>query len=227
MLIEICHGSVLFGAETILSDINFIVKNTEKIAIIGRNGCSKTTLLNLISGRIDLDRNDSEQDIFISRWGGLSVGYLQQNTFGQSYGARQAEELKSYFRAGLLINFVGSLIINILLLFGGRGICALFGTDTETLEFAVKAMPLFAWGFVVMSLNVMISAYLYSTKRSKQAIIINILRSLVVDSAVILLFPAIFGRGVIWFTFGIYEALVLVVSVFLLKQSEKNGIVYQ
>lgn len=88
-------------------------------------------------------------------------------------------------------------------------------------------MPLFSWGFVVMSLNVMISAYLYSTKRSKQAIIINALRSLFVNSAVILLLPAIFGSPIIWFTFGIYEALVLVVSVILLKHSERNGIVYR
>lgn len=150
-----------------------------------------------------------------------------QPLFGQSYGAKQEKELKGYFRAGLLINFIGSLVINVLLLFAGRGICTLFGADADTLDFAVKAMPLFAWGFVVMSLNVMISAYLYSTKRSKQAIIINVLRSLVVNSVVILGLPAVFGGGIIWFTFGIYEALVLVVSVILLKSSEKNGIVYQ
>ncbi len=150
-----------------------------------------------------------------------------QPLFGQSYGAKQEKELKGYFHAGLLINFIGSLFINVLLLFAGKWICALFGADQDTLEFAVKAMPMFAWGFVVMSLNVMISAYLYSTKRSKQAVIINVLRSLVVNSIVILLLPAMFGGSIIWFTFGIYEGLVLVVSVVLLRNSEKNGIVYQ
>ncbi len=78
-----------------------------------------------------------------------------------------------------------------------------------------------------MSLNVMISAYLYSTKRSKEAIIINVLRSLVVDSVVILALPVIFGSGIIWFTFGIYEALVLISAVYLLKRSERNGIVIE
>lgn len=52
LLVEISHGTVSFGADTILSDINFIIKNTEKIAIVGLNGCGKTTLLNLISGKI-------------------------------------------------------------------------------------------------------------------------------------------------------------------------------
>lgn len=154
-----------------------------------------------------------------------------QPLFGQSYGAKEEKELKGYFRAGLIINFVGSLMINVLLLFVGDKICALFGADPDTLVFAVKAMPMYAWGFVIMSLNVMISAYLYSTKRSTQAIIINVLRSLVVNSVVILGLPALlpnaFGGNIVWFTFGIYEAIVLVVAVALLKHSERNGIQYQ
>ena len=72
----------------------------------------------------------------------------------------------------------------------------------------------------------MISAYFYSTKRSKEAIIINVLRSLIVNSAMIILLPTIFGNGIIWFAFGIYEVLVLIVSIILLKHSERNGIIY-
>lgn len=146
-----------------------------------------------------------------------------QPLFGQSYGAKDDKELKSYFRDGL--------IINILLLFVGGHICRLFGATPETVDFALKAMPMYAWGFVVMSLNVMISAYLYSTKRSKQAIIINLLRSLIVNSAVIILLPTLFpnalGGNIIWFSFGIYELIVLAVAVSLLKHSERNGIVYE
>ena len=55
MLYQICNGVVAFGAETILEDINFEIRDTEKIAIVGRNGCGKTTLLKLISGEIDVE----------------------------------------------------------------------------------------------------------------------------------------------------------------------------
>lgn len=154
-----------------------------------------------------------------------------QPLFGQSYGVKEEQKLKAYFRAGPIINFVGSLIINALLLFVGDNICTLFGADPNIVVFAVKAMPMYAWGFVVISLNVMISAYFYSTKRSKQAIIINVLRSLVVNSVVILALPALLpnalGGNIVWFTFGIYEAIVLVVAVALLKHSERNRIVYE
>lgn len=105
--------------------------------------------------------------------------------------------------------------------------CRLFGADEQTLQFTVQAMPLYSWGFVVMSLNTIISSYLYSTKRTRQSDIINILRSLIVNTAVILLLPRLFGNAVIWHTFGIGEAIVLVASVCLLRQSERDGIPFQ
>lgn len=49
---------------------------------------------------------------------GVSCGL--QPLFGQSYGARDAQDLKWYFRAGVLIDLIGSALINIVLLFGRR-----------------------------------------------------------------------------------------------------------
>ena len=88
-------------------------------------------------------------------------------------------------------------------------------------------MPKFAWGFVMMAFNVMISAYLYSTERSAYATVLNFLRSIVVSVLVIMLLPEIFGADIVWFTFGIYEAVVLVFAVLLLKHSERQGIVFK
>ena len=147
-----------------------------------------------------------------------------QPLFGQSYGAKKENDLKFYFRSGMLICLNGSALITLLLCLGCGGICGLFGTDAQTLEFTVWALPQYAWGFIVMALNTMISSYLYSTKRSRQAILINTLRSFVVDTLVILLLPTLFGPRIIWYTFGIYEGLVLIVAWILLKRSERNGI---
>ena len=118
-----------------------------------------------------------------------------QPLFGQSYGAKKEDDLKFYFRTGMLICLIGSALITLLLCLGCGGICALFGTDAQTLEFTVWALPQYAWGFVVMAQNTMISSYLYSTKRSRQAILINTLRSFVVDTLVILLLPPCSAPG--------------------------------
>lgn len=150
-----------------------------------------------------------------------------QPLFGRCYGAKNEADLKYYFRAGLVINFVGSVIIYVVLLFAGEPVCVLFGADPETLKFTVQSMPKYAWGFSVMALNTIISAYLYSTKRSVQAIIMNMLRSFVFNLMVILLLPELFGADAIWYTFGVYEAMVLAAAVTLLRRSEKNGVVFR
>lgn len=92
---------------------------------------------------------------------------------GQRGGDRQHGI--QYFRAELLISFVESIVTNILLLSAGRGVCVLFGSGPETLKFTLETIPKFVWSFSVMALNTMISTYLYSTKRSKHAITINVL----------------------------------------------------
>ena len=74
MLYQIWHGAVSFADDVILHDINFEIRNTEKIAVVGRNGCGKTTLLKLINGELDLDKRDSDEDIFIAKAGNPQIG---------------------------------------------------------------------------------------------------------------------------------------------------------
>ena len=109
-----------------------------------------------------------------------------QPLIGNCYGAKDGKGLKYYFHAGLIINFVGSLVINVLLFFFGEHVCLLFGADEDTLAYTAQTMPIYALGFLFMAFNTMISSYLYSTKRSKQADIINVLRSFVVNTIIIL-----------------------------------------
>lgn len=47
----------------------------------------------------------------------------------------------------------------------------------------------YCWGFIVGSIKTMMSAYFYSTKRSGQVIALNIVRSLVMNSLIITMFP--------------------------------------
>lgn len=91
----------------------------------------------------------------------------------------------------MLIDLIGSTLINVVLLFVGGPICKMFGADALTLACTVQYMPRYAWGFIIMSVNTLISAYLYSTKRTKQAVILNLCRSFLLDSAVIFAVPAI------------------------------------
>ena len=64
-----------------MHSIDFEIRNTEKIAIVGRNGCGKTTLLKLISGEVEMEKLDSDESAFIAKAGNPEIGYLKQIAF--------------------------------------------------------------------------------------------------------------------------------------------------
>ena len=77
MYYKISNGSVTLGANTILEDINFYVKDNDKIGIVGRNGCGKTTLLKAITNEYTL--SNGYDDLKIESSNDFKIGYVKQN----------------------------------------------------------------------------------------------------------------------------------------------------
>lgn len=96
MLYQIHHGAVRFAAATILENIDFEIRDTEKIAVVGRNGCGKTTLLKLIAGEVDLSKRDSDEDIYIAKAGNPVIGYLKQMAFEDDKVTLETEIRKAF-----------------------------------------------------------------------------------------------------------------------------------
>ena len=80
MLYQIKDGAFEYGSVPILRKISFEIRGNEKIAIVGRNGCGKTTLLKIIAGELELTRVDGELGT-ITKSPRLEIGYLTQNAF--------------------------------------------------------------------------------------------------------------------------------------------------
>ena len=80
-----------YGADVVLDKVNIQVKDTEKIALVGRNGCGKTTLLKIICGLESMDSGSR----FIAN--GTKIGYLSQITF-QNENKTVYEELLDAFK---------------------------------------------------------------------------------------------------------------------------------
>ncbi|MBQ8261993.1 MAG: ABC-F type ribosomal protection protein [Lachnospiraceae bacterium] len=97
MLYQICNGKVAYGNNIVLKDVNFEIRNTEKIAIVGRNGCGKSTLLKLILGEVDLLKISSEEDVYIAKAGNPVIGCLKQMTFDDN-AICLSDEIKKVFR---------------------------------------------------------------------------------------------------------------------------------
>ncbi len=98
MIYQINNGLVKYAAETILDHINFEIRNTEKIAVVGRNGCGKTTLFKLVAGMLQLDNPDSDESSWISKAGNMTIGFLQQISFENEDLTAEEELLKAFDR---------------------------------------------------------------------------------------------------------------------------------
>lgn len=93
---KIINGSVSRGSETILEQVNFEIRDREKIAIVGRNGCGKSTLLRAIIGELDIEQGTGEEPFSISTSGQPIIGYMQQTEF-EDNSITMLEEIKKVF----------------------------------------------------------------------------------------------------------------------------------
>lgn len=93
---RIVNGSISYGAETILEEINFEIKEKDKIAIVGNNGAGKTTLLKAIVGNEMLEEGIGEEKFGVYKQGTINIGYLKQIEFENSENTFLQEILKSY-----------------------------------------------------------------------------------------------------------------------------------
>lgn len=96
MRYQIRHAIVKYAADTILEDVNFEIHDTEKISVVGRNGCGKTTLLKLIAGEIEMSNPDSDEECGITMAGTQRLGYLRQLSFEDGSITLENEILKVF-----------------------------------------------------------------------------------------------------------------------------------
>ena len=71
-LVNAEHLTKAFGTRVLLSDVSLGLASGEVIGVVGRNGDGKTTLLSLLTGRLEPDAGS------VTRASGASIGFLTQ-----------------------------------------------------------------------------------------------------------------------------------------------------
>lgn len=90
MLYQIIEAGKSYGTQAVFCGLSFEMKDREKIAVVGKNGTGKTTLLRIIAGREELDTGE------ISKDKKSCIGYLEQIVF-QDEDITIREELEQCF----------------------------------------------------------------------------------------------------------------------------------
>ncbi len=96
MKYQIINGAITFGNNTILEEINFTINKSDRIAIVGRNGSGKTSLLKSLVDNDMLESGIGLDDLRIVKIGKPSIGYQEQHAFSNLDVTLLDEILKVY-----------------------------------------------------------------------------------------------------------------------------------
>ena len=72
-MISVQELSVYFGGDCLFNAISFMLKQTDRIGLVGKNGAGKSTLLKLIAGELTPDNGQ------VAKPKGIKIGYLPQH----------------------------------------------------------------------------------------------------------------------------------------------------
>ncbi|MFQ9798568.1 MAG: MATE family efflux transporter [Clostridia bacterium] len=189
------------------------------------NACYRTLLYTLMLASLI-------RDIGISTFSVLSFIYSLANAilsgvaqglqplWGHCYGKQDTEEMGWYFRSGIIINLVLSILIYGGLFFLDVPVIRIFNKETALVQTATAALPIFSLSFIPMALNLIFTAFLFSTKRTGVADVIAISRGIIVKALAIFCIPILFGSNAIWIAPFVAETITLVLAVVLSKTSK-------
>lgn len=96
ILLQVQQVARYFGADTLFENVSLDVSDNSRIALVGRNGVGKSTLLKMIIG------NESPDAGQITKKKGLTIGYLAQNTGLESDKMIYAEMLSVFERLQIM-----------------------------------------------------------------------------------------------------------------------------
>ena len=147
-----------------------------------------------------------------------------QPLWGNSYGKQDTKEINDYFRFGMAINLVLSVLVSAGLILFDEPAIRIFSQDMELINAASKALPVFSLSFIPMALNLVYTSLLYSTKRTRQSDIIAICRGIVIKAIAIFCIPILLGTKTIWAAPFVAEMITFAIAVVLTR---KTKLIYQ
>ena len=161
------------------------------------------------------------QFIFISLFVGYSIGCAP--VVGYHYGAQNHGELKNLLGKSALLMGGGGVVLTALAMALAQPMAHLFvGYDADLFALTVHAFRLFAWSFLLAGFNIFTSGFFTALNNGAVSAGISFLRTLVFQSASVLILPVFFGVDGIWWAITVAEVFAFLISgMFLLLKRNK------
>lgn len=175
-------------------------------------------------------------DLGVSTWSVLSfvaslcvglltgVGQGLQPLFGQAYGKGDKKEGSFYLKWGIIISLlIGSILFLLCPLLPGP-ISSIFTSDGELIASSAKALPYFAISFVPMGASLVMTYYLFSSKKGVSANLLSLSRGVFLKVLFIFLLPLFLPIEYVWLAYSLAEVVGLLLGLGLLLLDGKGNV---
>ena len=195
------------GSSELMSNISSslvsMLYNFQLMRLVGEDGVSAYGVLMYV------------QFIFVAIFIGYSIGCAPVVSF--HYGAQNHGELKSLLRKSTLLMASGGVILMLLARVLAAPLARIFvGYDPALFELTAHAFRLFSWSFLLAGFNIFASGFFTALNNGGVSAAISFLRTLVFQSASVLILPLILDVDGIWYAITVAEIFAFLISLLFL-----------
>ena len=155
------------------------------------------------------------QFVFVAIYIGYSIGCAP--IVGFHYGAQNHPELKNMLRMSVILMSASGVVLTVLARVLAAPLAKIFvGYDEGLFTLTCHAFRLFSYAFLFAGFNIFASSFFTALGNGRISAAISFLRTLVFQTAVVLVLPALMGTDGIWLAIVVAELLALAVSAWFL-----------
>lgn len=150
----------------------------------------------------------------------LGVGQGVQPVISYLEGARNTKKIKSLFKSTVIFNLVLAIILYISMFVFGKYFYGFFIKDnTVLLTKTIKASKIYFLNIPFAGINILIISFLQSMSKSKDAMIVSLMRSTFMIIIFIIILPNILGEFGMWIAMTFAEILTVLASIYLWRKT--------
>ena len=195
------------GSSELMSNISSslvgMLYNFQLMHLIGEDGVSAYGVLMYV------------QFIFVAIFIGYSIGCAPVVSF--HFGAQNHSELKSLLRKSTLLMASGGVLLTIAARLLAAPLARLFvGYDAGLFELTSHAFRLFSWSFLLAGFNIFVSGFFTALNNGAISAAISFLRTLVFQTASVLILPLLLDVDGIWWAITVAEIFAFLISLMFL-----------
>ncbi len=208
-IIKACANGSSELMNNISASIVSMLYNFQLLDYIGENGVSAYGVLMYV------------QFLFVAVYIGYSIGVSP--IVGYNFGAESHGEMKNIFKKSVIFMGASGIVLTLLAFFLSSPIAKLFvGYNPELYELTCHAFKMFAPAFLVSGFNIFVSGFFTALNNGAVSAAVAFLRTMLFQTASILILPAIIGEDGIWLSIIVAEIFSFFISlVFIIAKRRK------